>query len=491
MSSNPSVSIAAKIREVGVHSVIYGFGSVAQSAVQFLLIPVLTATLATVEFGAYSLIQMASVIAGAVCYLGITSALPRSYFDYDDEQERRSVFTTAFLLLLAGAVAQAALGELGGRWISRALLQTDRYHVEVFWALLGSALSFINQFFFTYLRFLRRSIASILLSILALIGSIGLTLLLLHRNAKELSAPFRGIACAQAAVFIVFVLVYGRRAFTTSLNEKEVSILLKFGVPTMVTSFAAMSIDWVDRIFIQRMLTVQDVGVYSVGYKLGSVVNTILVTPFTQIWNPMMMEYRTHGNITEFFSRIVSYYFLASSLILVTACIFVREALPLVARSADYLAASPVILLVMTGYLLNGSTNILAAGLMYERQILRIAVVYYAIAAGNIGLNFYFIPHFGIIGAAMTSLLTYALMPVLIYLQASRYFPIRFEAGRLLRMSAVAAFALFFGLFIDRRLAVPLVGKVGLFLVLASFLGVFCTDADEKRRVRRLIDRRV
>ena len=55
--------MTAKIREVGVHSLVYGFGSVAQSAVQFLLIPILTATLATAQFGAYSLIQMASVIA--------------------------------------------------------------------------------------------------------------------------------------------------------------------------------------------------------------------------------------------------------------------------------------------------------------------------------------------------------------------------------------------------------------------------------------------
>lgn len=480
-------SLGAKIREVGVHSLIYGFGSVAQSAVQFLLIPVLTASLATSEFGAYSLIQMASVVAGGVFYLGMTSALPRSYFDYPDEGDRRSVFTTAFLLLLAGGLAQIALGTIGGRWISRALLQTDRYSAEIYWAFLGSALSFVNQFFFTYLRFLRRSVASIMLSLLALAGSLGVSLVLLQRHPQDLTAPFRGIAIAQLMVAAVFLVLFGRRAFTASIKRREVGILLRFGIPAVISSFAAMSIDWVDRIFIQKMLTSADVGVYSVGYKLGSIVNTLLVIPFAQIWNPMMIEYRSHANVQEFFSRIVSYYFLASSAILVTACLFARVALPIVARSESYLAAAPVILLVMTGYLLNGSANILAAGLIYERRISRIAVIYYAIAALNIALNFFFIPRFGITGAAVTSLLTYALMPAVIYLDSSQYFPIHFETWRLARIAAIAAGALVFGLFIDPRVAIGLPARSALCAIVILSLVLTGTTTDEKHQIRRMI----
>jgi O-antigen/teichoic acid export membrane protein len=489
MSINPSVSMAAKIREVGVHSVIYGFGSIAQSAVQFLLIPVLTASLATSEFGAYSLIQMASIIAGSVFYLGMTSALPRSYFDYSDGRERRSVFTTAFLLLLAGAVAQIAVGQVGGRWISRLLLQTDRYHAAVVWAFLGSALSFVNQFFFTYLRFLRRSVASIILSIIALVGSIGVSLYLLHLDRHDLTAPFRGIAYAQAAVSVAFVLVYGSRAFTMRLNRSEIAVLLKFGVPTVLTSIAVMAIEWADRILIERMVSIHDVGVYSVGYRLGSIVNTLVVIPFAQIWNPMMIEYRSHGNIAEFFSRIVSYYFLASSIILIGTCLFIRDALPFIARSPDYAAAAPVVLLVMTGYLVNGSANIVSAGLIYERRIFRLAAAYYAIAAAKIGLNLYLIPRFGITGAAVTSLLIYALIPIVLYWQAGRYFPIHFQRGRLLRIFLIIVFSLYFALVIDTHYPFPLLGKVALFLLLTVVMAVLCTDQTERRRALQLISR--
>lgn len=479
--------MTAKIREVGVHSLVYGFGSVAQSAVQFLLIPILTATLATAQFGAYSLIQMASVIAGAIFYLGMTSALPRSYFDYSGDDDRRSVFTTAFILLVAGALAQVALGLLAGGWISTLLLGNASYRVETFWAFFGSALSFVNYFFFSYLRFLRRSIASIVLSLLALVGSLGISVYLLRLDPSDLSAPFKGVAYAQALVAIAFVMFYGADAFTFSINRKEIPILLKFGIPTVVTSVAAMAIDWADRILIARMLSVDDVGIYSVGFRLGSIVNALVIVPFSQIWNPMMIEYRSHANIDDFFSRMVSYYFLVTSLILVTTCFFVRDALPLIARSAEYAAAAPVILLVMAGYLLNGSSNILGAGVIYERRILRFAAIYYAIAVLKLILNIFLIRYFGILGAATTTLLIYALMPVLVYWQAARYFRIRFEVDRLLRILVIVTCCLFFGLFVDAQFDVSLLVRVSLYLAAVGALAVLCTKQGEKRQIMRLI----
>jgi O-antigen/teichoic acid export membrane protein len=320
-----------------------------------------------------------------------------------------------------------------------------------------------------------------------LICSLGISIYLLRGNSQDLTAPFKGIAYAQLAVAIVFVLVYGKGAFARSINKNEISILLKFGVPTVITSIAAMTIDWADRIFIGRMLSVEDVGIYSAGFRLGSIVNALVIVPFTQIWNPMMIEYRSHANIAEFFSRIVSYYFLVSSMILIVACFFVREALPIVARSSAYAGASPVILLVMAGYLLYGSSNILGAGVIYERRIFRFALVYYVIAIVKMGLNLYFIPHFGIIGAAATTLLIYALIPALVYWQASRYFAIQFEAGRLLRIFLIVALALFFGLYLDVRFAFHLPVKMSLFLLLIVVLALFGTDETEKRHIGRLI----
>lgn len=482
---SPILSIKSKLREVGLHSVIYGFGSIAQSAVQFLLIPVLTATLATAEFGAFSLIQMASVIAGSLFYLGMTSALPRSYFDYGEEHDRRTVFTTAFILICAGAAAQITLGYSMGAELSRLLVQSDRYETAVFWAFLASALSFVNQFFFTYLRFRRRSVASIVLSLIALVGSIGLSVHLLSSEAGDVAAPFQGIAWAQLSVVTLFMALYGREAFALRINRHEISVLARFGIPTVLTSIAVMAIDWADRILIERLVSIEKVGVYSVGYRLGSIVNVLVITPFTQIWNPMMIEYRSHANIGEFFSRMTSYYVLACSVVLVGACLFIQDMLPFLARSPEYLGAAPITLLIMAGYLVNGATNIVGAGLIYERRIFTLAGVYYAVAIGKAAVNLVAIPAFGIVGAAVVALAAYGVIPIAIYAHARRHFAIRFEWWRLMRSAAIVVSALLFGLFIDTRLEVPAIAKAGLLAVAVAALAVFCTDAAEKRLVLR------
>ena len=83
---------------------IYGLGSVSQSGLQFLLLPLLTESLGNAQFGAYSLILLISSAAGTIFFFGMTSAMPRSYFDYEASQDRRAIFTLALIILLIGAV---------------------------------------------------------------------------------------------------------------------------------------------------------------------------------------------------------------------------------------------------------------------------------------------------------------------------------------------------------------------------------------------------
>lgn len=108
-------SVRDKLKEAGKHSVIYGIGSIAQSAAGLLLLPILTGALSKEDFGVYSLIIMVSTVASAIFYLGMNSALPRSYYDYSTESDRRAVFTTAFVILLAGSLLQTLVGGAGGK----------------------------------------------------------------------------------------------------------------------------------------------------------------------------------------------------------------------------------------------------------------------------------------------------------------------------------------------------------------------------------------
>ena len=156
-----------KLRDLLKHGLVYGIGGIAQSALGFILLPILTSKMSLNDFGIYSLIIMSATIAGAIFYLGMTSAMPRSYFDFPEEARRKSIFTTGFMILLIGAIAQIAIGYWCAEIVAKLILQSAQMHyvLAIQWAFFGGALTFINQYFFSYftLKFILNQIFKIIL----------------------------------------------------------------------------------------------------------------------------------------------------------------------------------------------------------------------------------------------------------------------------------------------------------------------------------------
>jgi O-antigen/teichoic acid export membrane protein len=483
VTASPESSVGSKIKEAGRHSVVYGLGSIAQSAVGLALLPILTGSLTPNDFGVYSLILMASAVASAVFYLGMTSALPRSYFDYQSQEDRRAVFTTAFLVLLTGACIQIAVGYFGGSLVSRALVGGDQYAVVVAWAFFASAVSFINQYFFTYLRILRKSTVSVVFSLIGLPGGIGLTLLLLALSPGDLSAPFQAIALTQFAIMMIFIGTFGRVAFVYRFQKEELTRLIPFGIGSVVASFGSILLDWADRLVVEHYMTLADVGSYSAAVRIGTLVNIVLVSPFAQVWSPMMMEYRFHANIKELFSKVLYYFLIIGFVTVGAASLFVGDFLPLLVRSVISQQMITVVLLVMLGALIYGTTNIFAAGLLYERKVSYFAYVYYVVAAIKVGLNIIVIPAFGIVGAALATLLASTLVPVGIYALARYYFAFAIEWRRIAMLATTVALPFAYGLLLWTDYPFPLLARMLCFLLVCAAIFRACLSLDERRKV--------
>ena len=96
-------------------SIIYVIGSIAQASLPFILIPLLTERMPPKEYGEYSLLYLTASLFGGIFYLGMTSALSRSYFDYESRYERKAIFTSTFILILIGAGLQISISILFGK----------------------------------------------------------------------------------------------------------------------------------------------------------------------------------------------------------------------------------------------------------------------------------------------------------------------------------------------------------------------------------------
>lgn len=444
------------------------------------MVPLLTNNISPAQFGTFSLIQMCGTVAGVVFYLGVSSALPRSYYDYDSEKDRNKVFSTSLYLTIAGAVLQITLGFFFKEKLSLSLFGTNEWGDYIFFMLLASALGFIVQLFFVLMRLVRWSGTVSLSGIISLVLNIGISYFLLVAYKAGVWAPVWGVMFSNI-VILGFVLFKCRSFIVPFIIKAEVYALLLIGLPTIITSCATMVIEWGDRYFLNKFLTVQDVGIYTVGYKFASIITVFLIAPMMQVWNPTMMENRGNEKFASHFSQVVLYYFLVGSAFLFAATLFLGEFIYLIIPKASYSAGLRITPVVMLGLLINGLSNFVSAGLFYERKVYKITFVYCFTAVLYIGINYYSIPLFGYEGAAWGSLIIYSLTPFLIYQTAKKYYKIHFMWDKISSLTILSFLVVTLSPVLEPFSLVPRISiKIFVLVILYLFLYKFVLSEDER-----------
>ena len=486
MKIDQSISITAKIKEIGFHSFIYGIGSVSQSAVGLFLLPILTGTLSKEEFGVYSLITMASSIASTVFYLGMETALPRSYYDYELDKDRREVFTTAFVIMFAGAIFEILLTYCYSNNISKFLIGNQEYSYAIFLAFTGGALTIINNYLFGYLRIQRKSVTSVVFSLISFCGSIILTYYFISTSLDVLTAPFKAIIISQACIALLFCLIFGKHTFSWKLNILEIPKLLNFGVAAVIASFGGILMESLDRLLIQQYMNFEDIGTYSASFRVGMLINVVFVLPFSQVWSPMVIEYKKKNNIKDLFTKFFSIYFILGGCIVIAASLFAKEFLPTLIRSEVGDISEIIFLTTLIGLLIFGTTNFVGVGLTYERRIDKLSYIYYFVAFTKAIVGAFLIPFLGLIGASLAAVLGYLCVPLLIYKSSKKYFLFPIEWKRIFLFLLVAFPSLLYGFFGSFHTQISLPIRL-LWIVLSLIMVLFICLSSYERKILRSI----
>lgn len=487
MPSMKEKSIWEKIKEAGSHTVIYGTGSAIQAVLGFLLIPLYTKYYTTDVYGVLALLTICATLAGSVFYFGASSALARSYYDYEEGHERKKTISTSLFITLLGALIQGLLGFAFRGEISQALFGSAAYSPHVAVIMVSSALTFINQLFYLLLRYERKSRQVIAINFLFVILSASLIIFLLVQLEMGVMAPILGDCITQAVLFAI-LLFLNRRNFVPEVSGRELNVQIRFGIPTVLAGLGYYILSWSDRFFINEFCSLGDVGVYALGYKFGTMIHVFFIMPFSQIWAPMRMEYRNDSNAGDLYKLILTYYFIIGIVFTVTVSIFAREILAIISSQPDYVIAYRVVPFIMMGHLMYGVINIIDYGIYFKRKMFYHAMIFWSVALLNMGMNYLLIPRLGYMAAAYNAVITYFLMSLLVFVVSHRLHPMEVDAGRLSKLFAASLPILMAGYWLAQDDAQETVWmKVGLVVLQIAILFLFVFNKDEKERIRGLI----
>jgi O-antigen/teichoic acid export membrane protein len=374
---------------------------------------------------------MTGLIAGTVFYLGITSALPRSYFDYTEETERNSVLSTALFITLLGAGLQIILGLFFSDYLSNYFFKTTDYSLMLKVMILAAAIGFANTFFQSYFRLLNKSITVVTQGVIASLLNFFVAIYLFQTTSLTIFVPIVSYLVSQIIIFI-YSLYLSRKQIQFNFHKEEAILLIKFGIPTVLVSFTMMTFEWSDRFFLNKYLTLAEVGIYSFAYKFGTLINPILIAPFAQIWNPLMMKYKDSDDIHALSSQVLTIYFAIGCFFSLVACSYLDELIFFFVKNQDYHKGVYLIPLIMASILFFGVNNISNAGFLYKRKVTEISNICMVFALLSILASYLLIPRLGYLGAALSTFLIYASLSIALYIRSSKYFKINFESKKII-----------------------------------------------------------
>ncbi len=426
-----SVTQINKIEELFKHSFIYGITSSLQNVLGFIMLPILTVFYTPEIFGVYSILLLLSAFSSSIFYLGASSALGRYYYEIDSKEFRSKILTTSLVISLVGACFLIILGYVFSEKISILLFHKTIYSKPIELMLIGTAFTFLLNLMTLLLRYDKKSFHFFFIIISGVLINFLTTYILLSKYKFGLLAPIYGIITSNGVCF--FVIFFSRvKMLTKSLEIHHFKIILNFGIQTSFAGLFFYVLEWVDRLIIKDFMNLNDVGVYSLGYRLGSVMNFLVIMPFTMVWSPLRMQYANNSDADVFTGRVLSYYTLIGVIIIVIAILFGEDFLNLIFVNKSYSSASAIFPIIMFSIFFWGYQNIVDFGIYLHKKVYIYIIISFIAILINIFLNLLFIPKWGYLAAAYITLFTYFFTSTSIYFVSNQYFKIKIEKKRVI-----------------------------------------------------------
>lgn len=410
------------------------------------------------EMGIYGGIYMIYMILSIVGVLGLGDAASRFISYYYGAKNLSKASQTAkrilMIVTMSGLVfgfIQFILANLLSQWLFGSTNYVYLFRIAAF-ATLSTILAFTLTGLLQGLqRFKRLALIGLSSQIIRVIISIALLSI-----GFGVAAAFIGFAIlyttfTMLALIVAMSLLKDGKTVEKNNNHTSFKFLLKFSMPMMFFYLIIYLSDSVDRFIVLNLLGIESLGVYTVALTGIMSLILILTRPLQETLIPGMSEIYAKAG-TEKVSSSLKISIRYISMILIPTSIGIAVLAPLainILAGPKYSEAILPFSIISIGVAIFGFSTAIISAMTALKETLRVALAVLLASIAQVGLTFLLVSHLGILGAAISRVLMYIMLLVLLFLFSFKILKIAIDFLFTLKTiiaSVIMAFVLIFSI---------------------------------------------
>ena len=371
--------------------------------------PLFSRLLGTSSYGVTQVYNTWVAVFAIVLTLQTQGTLVNARMEYPEEEQNRyqaSVMGMSMLMyLLCSGIILCLLNP-----ISNALKLSKFLVILMLIQAFGTfCVNFLNQKFVYEFKAGRNMLLSLGVTLTTLVLSVVLILQL----PKEINYYGRVVAIAATYGIIgipvcIYILAKGKTIF----RKEYWKFCIVLAIPTVFYNLSDLILGQSDKVMVQQILGTTSAGLYSAALNFGGIVFTIF-TALNSSWCPFFFDDMKMGNRENVREKAKNYLELFT--VLAVGFILLSKEVYQIFVDSSYWSGTKMIQIFASSYFLNFLCTFPINYEYYHKQTKVVAVVTIGSSLVNVGLNFVLIQQFGMVGAALATMISHCLQLMLHY----------------------------------------------------------------------------
>jgi O-antigen/teichoic acid export membrane protein len=406
------------------------------------------------------------------------TSFQKFFIEAKSEEEKKNIFSSTLLMLFISSVALSVIIFLLSGQIAKLISGNpeNAFMVKIIALLL--VVDSLARIPMILLNSLERSKLYTSINLIVMAINVIANIIFIIYLKSGIEAIFYSYLISYAFLFIIS-FAFSVKYFSFTFDICKLKILLKFASSFLLYGLFLMCMDGIDRYIIEYFKGTEQVGIYSACYRVGVVMN-LLILGFRTAWTPFFLNLKDDENNKEIFAKVFSYFCFAGLFLFVALSYFVEDLIKFKISSVSlldekYWGGIGIIPYILLAYLFFGLYTNLNVASYFENKIKYLIISSAVGCISNIVLNFILIPVYSIKGAAIATLISYMIMFIVLYIFSQKTFHIPYDWSAIIKVTFFSAVLILLKIYVLDNIKISYFSLILLkiFAVFAFFLFLY------------------